>query len=132
MVLFFGLQKLETQAQCSDTRFMQILEDFYNSKELGRPTLSGLKYKSITGTSYLLNAKPLFKQPVDVAYVVQYIKLAARRDYLLFDMFKQISLDLSYFPEINVSTLARNPLLNIQNNHIKFKFEEIYYGAKFR
>ena len=132
MVLFFSLQKLEKESLCSDLRFMQILEDYYNSKELKRSTLSKLKYKSIAGNSYLLNARPLFNQPIDIAYVVQYIKLAARRDYTLFNLYKEIRLDLSFFPDLDISSFIKNPLLDVNNNHIKFKFEEIYYGAKFR
>lgn len=132
MTLFFSLDKLEKQTQGSDTKFMQILHDYYLTKANNRPTLSGLKYRKIIGNSYLLNPQPLFNQTLDIAYVVQYIKLAARRDYLLFTMFKQITLDLSYFPDLDVSVISRNPLLNIKNNHIHFKFEEIYYGAKFR
>lgn len=132
MILFFDIQKLEKQTIGNDLKFLQILEDHYNAKALKRPTLSKLKYTPIHGNSYLLNAKPLFRQPVDIAYVVQYIKLAARRDFLLFSQFNVISLDLSFFPEFDPKLLSRNPLLNIKNNQIQFKFEEIYYGAKFR
>jgi len=132
MTLFFSLEKLEKQANGSDPKFMQILWDHYQSKLLKRPTLSKIKYKSINGSSYLLNPQPLFNQNVDIAYVVQYVKLAARRDYTLFTVFNQIVLDLSFFPDLDAQAISRNPLLIVKNKHIQFKFEEIYYGAKFR
>lgn len=132
MTLFFSLEKLEKQAQGSDPKFMQILSDFYQQKTLKRPSLNKVRFKPINGSSYLLNPQPLFAQHVDIAYVVQYVRLAARRDYTLFTMFKEIRLDLSYFPELDINSLNRNPLLIVKNKHIQFKFEEIYYGAKFR
>lgn len=132
MTLFFSLEKLEKQANGSDPKFMQILWDHYQRKLLQRPTLNKVRYKPINGTSYLLNPQPLFNQPTDIAYIVQYIRLAAKRDYTLLTLFKEIRLDLSFFPEIDTKVLSRNPLLIVKNNHIQFKFEEIYYGAKFR
>lgn len=132
MTLFFSLEKLEKQANGSDPKFMQILWDHYQRKLLQRPTLNKVRYKPINGTSYLLNPQPLFNQPTDIAYIVQYIRLAAKRDYTLLTLFKEIKLDLSFFPEIDIKVLSRNPLLIVKNNHIQFKFEEIYYGAKFR
>lgn len=132
MTLFFSLEKLEKQSIGSDPKFMQILWDHYQQKLLRRPTLNKVRYKPINGSSYLLNPQPLFNQQTDIAYVVQYVKLAARRDYTLFTMFKQITLDLSFFPDLDVSIISRNPLLIVKNKQIQFKFEEIYYGAKFR
>jgi hypothetical protein len=132
MTLFFSLEKLEKQTGNSDPKFMQILWEHYQCKTLQRPSLRKVKFKPINGSSYLLNPQPLFNQTIDIAYVVQYIKLAAKRDYSLFRMFNQIGLDLSFFPELDQQYINRNPLLIVKNNHIQFKFEEIYYGAKFR
>ena len=132
MTLFFSLEKLEKQADGNDPKFMQILWDHHQRKLLKRPTLNKVRYKPINGSSYLLNPQPLFNQNIDIAYVVQYVKLAARRDYTLFTLFQQIALDLSYFPDLDVMAVGRNPLLIVKTKHIQFKSEEIYYGAKFR
>lgn len=130
MTLFFSLKKLENQAAANDSIFLQILKDHYTTSVLNKSVFS--KYKKINGTSYLLNPQPLFTQTIDIAYIVQYIKLASLRDYTVFKLFNIITLDTSFFPEIDTNAIQKNPLIKITNKQIKFKFEEIYYGAKFR
>lgn len=130
MILFFDIKKLEEQALGSDVELLKILKDFYNKKVNKQSTLS--RYKSINGKSYLLNTQALFNLSIDISYIAQYIRLAARRDYTLYKLFNTISLDLSFYPEIDINIVKSNPLLKITNKQINFKFEEIYYGAKFR
>lgn len=129
MTLFFDINKLEKEADGNDLKFMQILEDHYIVRT--KHTLPKLKYKPINGKSWLLNPQPLFNKHIaDIAYIVQYVKLAGRRDYLLYKLYNQISLDRSYYPTLNIDNISRNPLLFITQTHVHFKYETIYLNSR--
>lgn len=114
MTLFFNLEKLSAEAAGDSIKFLKLLNS-------GTPR----------GNSFILNPKPLFNLPnLDTNYLVQYVKLAGRRDYFLYKTLGIITLDTSYFPELNISAIKTNPLLSINNKLINFKYEEIYYGTK--
>lgn len=129
VTLFFDIIKLETEAQGNDLRFMQILEDYYY--RIKHQKLQKIKYKSIAGNGWLLHPTPLFNRKLaDIAYIVQYIKLAGRRDYLLFKFYNQITLDCSFYPNLDIERIKRNPLLTVSNNHIHFKYETLYLNSR--
>jgi len=130
MTLFFDIIKLEAESKGNDLLFMNILEDYYNVKTFNR--LQKVKYKSISGRSWLLNPVPLFdRKTADISYIVQYIKLAGRRNYQLYKTYGILTLDSSFYPNLLLENIKRNPLLNISNNqHIHFKFEEIFIKGK--
>jgi len=131
MTLFFDIIKLESESKGNDTLFLNILEDYYYVKTFNR--LQKLKYKNINGKSWLLNPLPLFNRKIaDIIHIVQYIKLAGRRNYHLYKTFNLISLDISFYPDINLKTVVYNPLLRISNNYINFKFEDIFFVTKQR
>ena len=116
MTLFFSLEKLTKLAAGDSIKFLQLLES---------------AAPSLRGNSFILNPKPLFNLPnLDTNYLVQYVKLAGRRDYFLYKTLGIITLDTSYFPELNISAIKTNPLLTINNKQINFKYEEIYNGSK--
>lgn len=126
MALFFNLQTLETKTRNDPTKLVETLRLHYlgktrpkNAKDLVKPL------SNLVGTSYLLNAKALFEdKTTDIVYRSQYIRLAGRRDYLLYKLYSYTHLDLSYFLDINVNTIKHNPLLTITENKIYFKYEE--------
>lgn len=132
MTLFFDIQKLEKQAKGSDLKFLEILENHYQISSLKKASFK--KFKSINGTSYLLNPQALFtlSRSIDISYVVQYVRLAAKRLYNDYTMFNDIGLNITFYPDIDLNLLKYNPLLKITNKYIYFKFEEIYYGTKLR
>lgn len=134
MALFFNLQNLELEAQSNPEKLVALLTHHYEGKTL--PSRNQ-KYKpskrSLKGNSFILNPGPiLYNRDLDSAYLSQYIKLAGRRDLSMFKLYKVISLDTSFYPELNLQSIKTNPLLNISNNLIQFKFEEIYHGSKIR
>lgn len=88
----------------------------------------------LTGFSFLTNAKPLGAnlQIHDPAYILQYIRLAAKRDYGLYKKYGVTYLDMSYFPDLATANITANPLITITQNKIYFKYEEIYNGTKVR
>lgn len=126
MALFFNLQTLETKTRNDPKKLVETLRLYYigktapkNARDLVKPL------SNLVGTSFLLNAKAIFEdKTTDVVYRAQYIRLAGRRDYLLYKLYGYTHLDLSYFLDINVNTIQHNPLLTITENKIYFKYEE--------
>lgn len=124
MAIFFNLQTLENEAGSDSNKFVALLEYHYSK----RVPYKYSKYKPskvpLNGSSYLLNPVDLFSdKSTDVLYKVQYIKLAARRDYSLYKLYKYKALQLSYYPDIVYDTIKTNPLLNITQSEILFKYE---------
>lgn len=132
MALFFNLETLEREAAGDINKFIALLNyHCYGSI----PSSNKTKYKPskipLHGKSFILNPDPILKSsPLETAYLVQYIKLAARRDYFLYRTHGVITLDRSYFPDLLIENIKTNPLLTIEPTLIKFKYEEIYNGTK--
>jgi len=124
MAIFFNLQTLENEAGSDSNKFVALLEYHYSK----RVPYKYSKYKPskvpLNGHSYLLNPTELFSdKSTDVLYKVQYIKLAARRDYSLYKLYNYKALQLSYYPDIVYDAIKTNPLLNITQSEILFKYE---------
>ena len=124
LALFFNLQTLESQSDNDSNKFMAMLE-YHFSKRL--PSKYS-KYKpskvSLAGGSYLLNPLDLFNdKSTDILFKIQYIKLAGRRDYSLYKLYRYKALQLSYYPDIMLDAIKHNPLLNITQSEILFKYE---------
>lgn len=131
MTLFFDLKTLETEAACDSYKFIALLEYHYKGSI---PSSKKSKYKpskqSLHGTSFILNPEPIFTLLLDINYLIQYVKLCGYRDYAAYKLYGVISLDTSYFPDLQIHKIKTNPLLKIVNNQIQFKFEEEYNGIK--
>lgn len=130
MTVFFNLQTLEEQAGSDSIKFLTLLEYHYTKKLATRYS----KYKpsrvSLTGFSYLLNPVDFFQDNItDILYKVQYIKLAARRDYNLYKQYAYKGLQISFYPDLKIERIKQNPLLNITQQEILFKFEEYKNGT---
>ena len=134
MALFFNVNLLEKLAAYDDTKLLYLLHYHYTGR-VARSNKS--KYKpsnvSLNGYSFLINPKPVLDidTSIDHRYIAQYIKLAGRRDYLLYKLHGVTSLYKSYFPDLQENNLKTNPLLTITQTEIKFKFEE-NHGTKVR
>lgn len=121
MTLFFDILTLEKASKNDPKSMLDLLKQWmYKDNPYSKP----IKV-SLSGKSFLLNPKPLLYDTVtDIIYKSQYIKLAGRRDYADYKLFKNKHLDLSLYPDINMAAIKHNPLLKIANNKIYFKFEE--------
>ena len=124
MALFFNLQTLESQSDNDSNKFMAMLEYHYSKRLPSKYS----KYKpskvSLAGGSYLLNPLDLFNdKSTDILFKIQYIKLAGRRDYSLYKLYRYKALQLSYYPDIMLDAIKHNPLLNITQSEILFKYE---------
>lgn len=132
MALFFNIKVLEEQAGSDSQKFIKLLEYHHKGTQVVN---KWAKYKpskvTLKGNSFLLNPVPvLYNTEHDSAYIVQYIKLAGRRDLMLYKTHGFIKLDLSFYPDLIIDNIKHNPLLTISNQTISFKFEEIYNGSK--
>lgn len=124
--LFFDLQILEEDTSCDPIYLVIALHKFYkgqrfpkNAKETHKP-LRRLK----AGTSFLLNPAEIFDDKgSDPIHKAQYIRLAGRRDYLLYKQYGIKSLDLTLYPDLDLAAIRSNPLLTIANKQLHFKYE---------
>jgi len=126
MICFFNLEILEREAGSDSEKLLWLLY-YHHTKSI--PKNSRVKYKpskyNLNGTSWLLKPDKLFELNIDNNYIVQYIKLAARRSYSFYKFYGIKTLDRSLFPDLNLENIKTNPLLKITNNLIYFKYEEI-------
>jgi hypothetical protein len=127
MTLFFNLDLLEKEAGGDLVKFLVLLNAFHTNRlPSGKRGDLYVKKLNLTGSSYLLNPKPVFtEKSTDIAYIVQYIRLAAKRDYSLYKYYELRSLPISYCLDMNIQALRTNPLLNITQTDIFFKYEEL-------
>ena len=125
LTLFFDLANLEKEAGEDPNRFLKLLLDFYYNR---LPDRHFKRAKlSLKGNSFILKPELLFQNihQYDIYHVIQYIKLAGRRDYSFYKHYKSKSLQLSYYPDIEMGNIKHNPLLQITPTEIFFKFEEL-------
>lgn len=128
MTLFFNIEVLEKETKSDPFYMMAALERWYkkdlipkNARERYKPLT-----KSLSGNSFLLSPDKFFKDKnTDIIYKIQYLKLAAKRDYTLYKLYGLKFLDLSFLPDINLKQISTNPLLSIEENKVYFKYEEI-------
>ncbi len=123
MALFFNLELLESESKCDPKLMLSMLERHFGKKLIPKNNRDRNNYRNLAGHSFLLNATPLFDDPPDIAFKAQYIRLAGRRDYSLYKLYRATYLDLSYFKDIDLDAIKQNPLLDIQQNKIYFKYE---------
>jgi hypothetical protein len=123
MALFFNLELLEAESKCDPKLMLLMLERHLGKKLIPKNNRDRINYRNLAGHSFLLDANSLLEDNTDIAYKAQYIRLAGRRDYMLYKLYKVTYLDLSYFKDIDTELIKNNPLLQITQNKIYFKYE---------
>lgn len=123
MTLFFNLELLESKSNCDPKLMLSMLQRHYEGKTLPKNLRHTLNYSNLHGYSFLLNAPDLFNDASDIVYKAQYVRLAGRRDYNQYKLYSTSHLDLSYFKDLDLDTIKHNPLLQINNNKLNFKYE---------
>jgi hypothetical protein len=123
MALFFNLDLLETETNCDPKLMLSTLERHFSGKLIPKNSRDRVIAQNLVGHSFILNAASLFSDTCDIAYKAQYIRLAGRRDYSLYKLYRVTYLDLSFFKDIDLDAIKHNPLLTITNNKIYFKYE---------
>lgn len=121
MTLFFNWNNLVKESNNHPIKILELLASFEQRDKILKPDLR----KKLKGNSYLLNSSDLFAdKSTDILHIYQYLLLAAKRDYSLYKLYGIKSLPLSYYPDINISSIRANPLLTVTNTEIIFKYEE--------
>lgn len=119
MTLFFNWEKLVKEAKGDPLKVVELLKAFH--------TGCIMKYaqrQKLVGNSFLLNPDPILNNKTDdILYVYQYLNLAALRDYGFYKLYGLRSLQLSFYPDIKLGSITHNPLLNVTNQEIHFKYE---------
>ena len=125
MPVFFNLELLEAKTGGDYYKFVETLRLHYLKRTIPRSSRDKVKpIVGLHGQSFILNPAALFNDRcTDIVYKVQYIKLAARRNYINYKLYKHKHLDLSYYPDLNVDAIKYNPLLTTTNNNLYFKYE---------
>lgn len=125
MACFFDLRLLEELSGSDPHKFLALLE-YHRNGGMAKSKFSKYKpaTKSLAGSSFILNPDRLFSdKTTDILFKLQYIKLAARRGYDLYKFYKYKSIQLSYYPDINIEAAKHNPLLIVTDKEIHFKYE---------
>ena len=131
MLLTFNILTLEQETNCDPTLMIEYLKHWFtNRNTLPKNKYDRQpKYKSLVGYSFLLNPVDFFKDTkTDIIFRSQYLRLAGRRDLSLYRRYKDLTLDLSFYSDLDRDTIVHNPLLKVQNNKLHFKYEEISNG----
>jgi len=126
-MIFFGWRKICNHSRSAKTiltiiHFITYKPFPYNKKD----PIFFINGKDWSGNSFLLNPKGLLanRWRYKDVHIVQYIALAAKRNYGDYKALNKKYLDL-YLVEDKLSIIKPNPLLQIKNGKIFFKFEEI-------
>lgn len=110
MTVFYSIPKL---FKLSDNKIEKILQIFKENKS------------NIRGDSFLLKPEKLLNSISTSQQKVEYIYLAAYRNYADYVLLGIDYLDMSYIPDIDITKINRlNPLISIENNKIKFNKEK--------
>lgn len=118
-LLLFDYKKLVEIAKNNPHKIVSLLKQYHTQK-----TKKTYIENNLNGSSFILHPEKLFRSTVEDIFKAQYIILAARRDYIFFKLYGITSLNLSYFPDINLEKIKHNPLLTITKTEIKFKYED--------
>lgn len=129
--MFFNIHALESVASDNSEKFIALLEYHYRGAIIAKKKA---KYRPIRliGNSFLLNPAPIFNSNDSLNHKVQYIRLAARRDYTLYKHYNIAYLDLSFFPDIDTNKLVGNNIVRIVGDRVEFKYENQYLNRKIR
>lgn len=125
MTFFFNIDNLERESCNNYSTFIELLDiAYYKKLPSKRRKIRRIKL-NLAGSSFILNLPPLLKaaKTLEPAFVVQYVKLCAKRDYMLYKLYGTKSLQLSYYPDIDFEAIKLNPLLSITKTEIHFKYE---------
>jgi hypothetical protein len=82
------------------------------------------------GSSFLLNLDGVLNHRVSINHKVMYFYLASLRNYFDYEYRDNLGLYL-YFSDIKIEHIKQNKLLTIENDYIRFYYEESKNGHQF-
>ena len=126
MALFYNIRLLEQFSQGNPSSMLELLKNWYDKKLIAKNSKDPYKPRNLQGTNFLLYPeKFLNDKTTDIYFKIQYLRLASLRNYADYKLTGQTYLDITLYPDINKQAIANNPLIQIINTKIYFKYEEI-------
>ena len=127
-MIFFDWKKVQKLSGGKSKNVVRLLAILTYDIKMPRKdkNISQFYNQDISGDSYLLNPREIFKNKLQVNLddMALYIELASRRNYLDYKWYGVKSLPLKY-TEIDRAVLRENPLLEIDGqDNITFYYEE--------
>ena len=126
-MIFFDWKKVQKLSGGKSKNVVRLLAILTYDIKMPRKdrNISQFYNQDISGDSYLLNPREIFKNKLQVNLddMALYIELASRRNYLDYKWYGVKSLPLKY-TEIDLAVLKENPLLEIDGqDNITFYYE---------
>ena len=127
-MIFFDWKKVQKLSGGKSKNVVRLLAILTYDIKMPRKdkNISQFYNQDISGDSYLLNPREIFKNKLQVNLddMALYIELASRRNYLDYKWYGVKSLPLKY-TEIDRAAIEDNPLLSIDgHDNITFYYEE--------
>ena len=127
-MIFFDWKKVQKLSGGKSKNVVRILAILTYDIKMPRKdkNISQFYNQDISGDSYLLNPREIFKNKLQVTFnnMALYIELASLRNYLDYKWYGVKSLPLKY-TEIDRKLLEENPLLEVDGqDNITFYYEE--------
>ena len=127
-MIFFDWKKVQKLSGGKSKNVVRLLAILTYDIKMPRKdkNISQFYNQDISGDSYLLNPREIFKNKLQVNLddMALYIELASRRNYLDYKWYGVKSLPLKY-TEIDRAAIEDNPLLSIDGqDNITFYYEE--------
>ncbi len=127
-MIFFDWKKVQKLSGGKSKNVVRILAILTYDIKMPRKdkNISQFYNQDISGDSYLLNPREIFKNKLQVTFnnMALYIELASLRNYLDYKWYGVKSLPLKY-TEIDRKLLDENPLLEVDGqDNITFYYEE--------
>jgi hypothetical protein len=97
--------------------------DIYNTLVTFKSFISKPVPKDFQGKSFIINLEGLLGSSSSDVEKIEYILLASLRNYFDYKYQNDAKLYL-YFSDISLERISKNKLLTIDNDYIKFKYEE--------
>ena len=126
-MIFFDWKKVQKLSGGKSKNVVRLLAILTYDIKMPRKdkNISQFYNQDISGDSYLLNPREIFKNKLQVTFnnMALYIELASRRNYLDYKWYGVKSLPLKY-TEIDRAAIEDNPLLSIDGqDNITFYYE---------
>jgi hypothetical protein len=127
-VIFFNWEKVVKLSGGKAKNVVRIMVIYTYGIKLPKynKNISQFYRQDITGDSFLLNPKEIFKNRLQVSLedMATYIELASLRNYLDYEWYSKTTLPLRY-TEITYQEIKDNPLLDLdEQDNIKFYYED--------
>jgi len=123
MVLRFNLEKLQQKSK-QHWDLLDILRD-YRSGRWVKLNNAKITSEMFSGPSFILKPDQLLADNrTDRLFIIQYVKLAGRRNWQFYQDLGYKFLDLTYYPDLNLQAIKHNLILTITENKIYFNYEE--------